>query len=398
VDWEEFDEARLALEEVFQVDLSETLMTCTTLGEVFKLIETKRAAVHSNADWAKNQVLSDLRVVFKQQLGLSSEAVTEESELRRVFPWYRRRRMWNIMSRELEWNLPSLLDVPGAIALAGVIFLVLSGVGFAGIAALDDFLGWPDDRIMVLALPVFAAAIAGAYLSGRLLQCRLPDRQRTVADLVNSIVTANPDTLMALEVPRSECSTGTIDGEMTVDSVRAMALERLITEVDRIGKSSVEGTTAQTSTNTRFPFINRRKRWRRLERALGWVLPPLERPGLVVFLGVCLYLVMVVALFVFGDQPWWVVLAGLLVPTLMFAWLFHWVTIPLALMVPEKCETIGALADRIALFNYGHIALEYRVSSRDEAWSMFLEVVAEVTGFPEEELTAETSIDGNLLR
>jgi acyl carrier protein len=193
-----------------------------------------------------------------------------------------------------------------------------------------------------------------------------------------------------------ECIVEVLGRDLDEASLRQVVLEKLC-GVLTVG----ERVAGETRLASLFPYAGRRRAWARLEQALGWSLPPLERPRAVTGLLVAVAAVLgwvagLVAMFVFcpPDPPAWLAAPlglGFAVVAIFLLWrLGRRLTIPLARCWPMGLETVGDLADFIIRHHYGRVVKREEGFSREGVWCILQEIVANVLRVDRERVTPES--------
>ena len=138
---------------------------------------------------------------------------------------------------------------------------------------------------------------------------------------------------------------------------------------------------------------HRRRTWRAIEKATGFRLPFLRRPGWVVTLGALAAVGLGVAtsallrLKPFGGG---VIVA--ILSTGVFAYFLFWLTWSLAYEFPPDVATVGQLAKATLARNYRPIVAESKKSATDaEVWEILQRIIGEQLGVRIDQLTKETS-------
>jgi acyl carrier protein len=190
-----------------------------------------------------------------------------------------------------------------------------------------------------------------------------------------------------------ECIVEVLGRDMDETSLRQVVLEKLCGVL-----SASERVDGENRLSSLFPYYGRRRAWGRFEQAVGWPLPPLERPraitGLLVAIAALLgWVAGLVAMFVFcpPDPPAWLAAPlglGFALVAIYSLWrLGRRLTIPLARCWPRGLETVGDLADFIIRQHYGRVVKREEGFSREEVWCILQGIVADVLHVDRERVT-----------
>ncbi len=138
---------------------------------------------------------------------------------------------------------------------------------------------------------------------------------------------------------------------------------------------------------------HRRRSWRALEKATGFRLPFLRRPGWVVTLGTVTAIGLGVATpALLGLKPFG---GGVIVALLsmgLLAYALFWLTEILAYEFPPDVATVGQLAKATLARNYQPIVAESKKSATDaEVWDMLQRIIGEQLGVRIDQLTKEAN-------
>jgi hypothetical protein len=144
------------------------------------------------------------------------------------------------------------------------------------------------------------------------------------------------------------------------------------------------------------PSEIRASTWPKLQQAVDLRLPGLGSPGSVVgstVVAILTSLVIMMAIAFAGTLPGFPIQAALwsfLVVALLAAVLIPIATRPLAVCLPEECQSVRGLVVSITSMNYGRIHSGDRRWNEVEAWDALCSLISTLAGIAVSELTEET--------
>jgi acyl carrier protein len=177
--------------------------------------------------------------------------------------------------------------------------------------------------------------------------------------------------------------------EGCLTSVAFYRLRRVLTSICGLARRDVH---PSIETAKVIPAM-RRRRWSQLQASMGLRLPALRRPAWVTATATILGCALVVAAAVFlaarGGTTAIVLLGACVIVAV--PWLLYQVTLPLAVVIPTECATVGGLAKAILQKNYGAISDQCQRANAEEAWTALRDLIVKQLGVRPDEVTREAS-------
>ncbi len=138
---------------------------------------------------------------------------------------------------------------------------------------------------------------------------------------------------------------------------------------------------------------HRRRTWRAIEKATGFRLPFLCRPGWVVTLAALAAIGLGIATpALLGLKPFRGGVIAAVASMALLAYAFFWLTQILAYKFPPDVATLGELAKATLARNYQPIVAESKKSATDaEVWDILQRIIGEQLGVRIDQLTKETN-------
>lgn len=167
--------------------------------------------------------------------------------------------------------------------------------------------------------------------------------------------------------------------QMTFNSIRKVF-------VDNFGVSR-KAVAPKAKTDTFLPITKRRETWALLSEKTQFDLPRLELPSALVLFYCILCVILIAVTFamtwhngysLFGISAVWIV---------FFATVVRWISSPLAVVVPARCNSVGDLAKTVISMNFRKMNESL---GENELWDMVTTLVSVQLGVEKNDLKPET--------
>lgn len=169
-------------------------------------------------------------------------------------------------------------------------------------------------------------------------------------------------------------------------------VRRVLMETVGAVRSAVRPSTAL---NDLLPVASRRNHWETLREHLHIPLPPLQQPANLprIIVGLSVLLAVASAWISFPTWDGWILVAQMLCSLILLRCFFAWITRPLAVCFPARCQTVGDVVQLARPPRYRALRPHTTpVPSAEEVWERLVRIISDVLCVPSEEIHPHSRI------